>query len=109
MCCEKGVQQAESADIGGADQKWWVARRRCETELYALAAMATMKGQEAIHEWLQRRHEKVLHDVRDAKRGVDRKAYTALGKNMQLISGVQEIAFMMIETKNKCKKCQVGN
>ncbi len=93
------VQKVEAASMGGQDETWWVLRRRCEVEVLALAATATKMGTQEIEEW-QRRQQDGLCD-RGRVRGVDRKAYSALGKNMQFVSGVQEVIFTMIQTTRK--------
>ncbi len=84
--CADFAYLAKASAIGGTSEQWWALRRRCEVEVFSLAAVATAVGFEAISEWKVRSEN---GETEKRRFGVDRMAYSKLSNNMQFVSGVQ--------------------
>ena len=91
-------------NMGGANENWYVMRRRCESELYAAALLATTLGTKVVSSWMDVKITSA-GDVK-AMRAANKEAYVGLSRTIQFMSGIQEATFIAIDTKNKCKACE---
>lgn len=77
-------------------------RRRCEKEVMAMSRVVFWKAAKAVEGWKERK------EAGEGKGIVDRVAYTEVSQVVQFVSGVQEAAFMLIDSKRKCRMCGGG-
>ena len=80
---------------------WWVMTKCNEKEVLTLAATAFTAVYRIARE--------ITETGPEERSAVERDSYVQLSRVPQYCAGVQEIIFMLIEHKGKCRMCGVTN
>lgn len=75
-------------------ETWWLLRRDCEREIFALTLMCFRAGVLAAQEWSS-------HSP--AQGQTHRESYNSVGRVLQFAAGVKEIIHILSSSKEKCR------